>query len=281
MKHTAYTGKKIWNFLLYAGLLLWAVVSLFPFYWLSVMSTRTSSEFFRFPPVMVPGSSFLNNMEALFTIIDFPRAVVNSLIVSGARTGLALFFCSMTAFYFAKFEFPGRKFLYSFLLMTMMIPQRLLMIPQLIMMGKLGWISTLKALIIPNMIPAFGVFWMTQYCQGAIHDDLLNAGRIDGRGTFRLFWNIGFPITIPGLSFLAIHTFVTSWNDFLWPLIVLNDQKVYTVQVALGQLQGMFTKTDYGAVMCGTLLATLPIVIIFLICNKFFIAGIAAGGVKD
>lgn len=206
---------------------------------------------------------------------------MNSLIVSGARTGLALFFCSMTAFYFAKFEFPGRKFLYSFLLMTMMIPQQLLMIPQLIMMGKLGWISTLKALIIPNMIPAFGVFWMTQYCQGAIHDDLLNAGRIDGCGTFRLFWNIGFPITIPGLSFLAIHTFVTSWNDFLWPLIVLNDQKVYTVQVALGQLQGMFTKTDYGAVMCGTLLATLPIVIIFLICNKFFIAGIAAGGVKD
>ena len=122
---------------------------------------------------------------------------------------------------------------------------------------------------------------MTQYCRGAIHDDLLNAGRIDGCGTFRLFWNIGFPIMIPGLSFLAIHTFVSSWNDFLWPLIVLNDQKVYTVQVALGQLQGMFTKTDYGAVMCGTLLATLPVVIIFLICNKFFIAGIAAGGVKD
>ena len=144
-----------------------------------------------------------------------------------------------------------------------------------------GWITTLQALIIPNLIPAFGIFWMTQYCRGAIHDDLLNAGRIDGCGTFRLFWNIGFPIMIPGLSFLAIHTFVSSWNDFLWPLIVLNDQKVYTVQVALVQLQGMFTKTDYGAVMCGTLLATLPVVIIFLICNKFFIAGIAAGGVKD
>ena len=165
--------------------------------------------------------------------------------------------------------------------MTMMIPTQLLMIPQLIMMGNLGWISTLKALVIPNMIPAFGIFWMTQYCQGAIHDDLINAGRIDGCGTFRLFWNIGFPITVPGLAFLAIHTFLNTWNDFLWPLIVLNDQKVFTVQVALGQLQGMHTKTDYGAVMCGTLLATLPIVLIFLLCNKFFIAGIAAGGVKD
>lgn len=281
MEKTKNVGKHIRNILFYAGLIVWALISLFPFYWLTVMSTRTSSEFFRYPPVMVPGSSFLTNLEALLTIIDFPGAVLNSLIVSGAKTGVALFLCSMTAFYFAKFEFPGRKFLYAFLLMTMMIPQQLLMIPQLIMMGKLGWISTLKALIIPNMIPAFGIFWMTQYCRGAIHDDLLNAGRIDGCGTFRLFWNIGFPIMIPGLSFLAIHTFVSSWNDFLWPLIVLNDQKVYTMQVALGQLQGMFTKTDYGAVMCGTLLATLPVVIIFLICNKFFIAGIAASGVKD
>lgn len=274
-------GKKIPTIFFYFFVILWAFISLFPFYWLTVMATRTSAEFFRYPPIMIPGKMLIENATALFDTIDFPQAILNSLFVSTTKTVIALFFCSMTAFYFAKFRFPGKRILFTFLMMTMMIPTQLLMIPQLIMMGHLGWISTLKALIIPTMIPAFGIFWMNQYYQGAVHEDLLNAARIDGCGTFRLFWDIGFPITIPGLSFLAIHTFMTSWNDFLWPLIVLNDQKKFTVQVALGQLQGMHTKTDYGAVMCGTLLATLPVVIIFLICNKFFIAGIAAGGVKD
>ena len=119
------------------------------------------------------------------------------------------------------------------------------------------------------------------YGVGAIHDDLIHAGRIDGLGTFRLFWSIGLPIMTPGLAFLAIHTFMTAWNDFLWPLIVLSDQKNFTVQVALGQLQGMHTKTDYGAVTCGALLATLPLIVLFLACNRFFIAGIASGSIKD
>lgn len=273
--------KRITNIVFYFFLFLWVAISLFPFYWLFVMATRTSAEFFRYPPVMIPGGMLLQNAKSLFSVIDFPRSIMNTFTVAVLKTVAALFFCSMTAFYFAKFRFPGRNLLFPFVLMTMMIPTQLLMIPQLIMMGKLGWISTLKALIIPSLIPAFGVFWMTQYCQGAIHDDLINAGRIDGCGTFRLFWNIGFPIMVPGLAFLAIHTFMTAWNDFLWPLIVLNDQKVFTVQVTLGQLQGMHTKTDYSAVMFGALLSTLPIIIIFLICNKFFIAGIAAGGVKD
>ena len=119
------------------------------------------------------------------------------------------------------------------------------------------------------------------YGVGAIHDDLIHAGRIDGCGTFRLFWSIGLPIMTPGLAFLAIHTFMTAWNDFLWPLIVLSDQKNFTVQVALGQLQGMHTRTDYGAVTCGALLATLPLIVLFLACGRFFIAGIASGSIKD
>ena len=276
MKKANRLGLVTWFFVI-----LWAVISLFPFYWLSVMATRSSAEFFRYPPIMVPGGMLAANIRSLMTVIDLFRALLNTFFVAIVRTGSALFFCSMIAFYFAKFRFPGRRFLYSFILMTMMIPTQLLMIPQLIMMGRFGWISSLKALIIPSLIPAFGIFWMTQYCQGAIHDDLINAGRIDGCGTFGLFCHIGFPVTVPGLAFLAIHTFITVWNDYLWPLIVLNDQKVFTVQVAMGQLQGMHTKTDYGAVMSGAFLITLPIIVIFLICNRFFIAGIAAGGVKD
>lgn len=273
--------KRISRICLYLLVIAGAVVSLFPFYWLAVMGTRSSAEFFRYPPVMIPGDRLAENFRSLLTVIDFPQAILNSLVVSGLKTGAAIFFCSMAAFYFAKFRFPGKKILYGFVLFTMMIPTQLLMIPQLILMSNLGWVSTLKALIIPTMIPAFGIFWMTQYCKGAISDELISAGRVDGCSTFRLFWNVGFPIMIPGVAFLAIHTFLTSWNDFLWPLIVLNNQKVFTIQVALGQLQGMHTKTDYGAVMCGSLLATLPTILIFLCCNKFFIAGIAVGGVKE
>lgn len=273
--------KRMGKFLLYLLVFLGAAVSLFPFYWLFVMATRTSAEFFRFPPIFVPGGRLAENFRSLSSVIDFTRALLNSLLVSSVKTASALFFCSMAAFFFAKFRFPGKKWLFSFILMTMMIPSQLLMIPQLIQMGRMNLISSLYALILPTMVPAFGIFWMKQYCEGAIHEDLINAGRIDGCNTFRLFWNVGFPIMIPGLAFLAIHTFMTTWNDFLWPLIVLNDQKNFTVQVALGQLQGMHTKTDYGAVTCGALLATLPLIVIFLCCNKFFIAGIAAGGVKD
>lgn len=273
--------RKNYRIFLYIVMIIWLVVSLFPFYWLSVMSTRTSAEFFHYPPIMIPGKQLIKNFKALITVIDFPVAIKNSLIVCTIKTVVALFFCSLSSFFFAKFSFPGKKLLYGFIVFTMMIPTQLLMIPQLIMMSKFGWVSTLKALIIPSMIPAFGIFWMTQYFEGAIHNDLLNAARIDGCSTFRLYWNIGLPISAPGLAFLAIHTFLSSWNDYLWPLIVLNNQKVYTVQVALGQLQGMHTKTDYGAVMCGSFLTTLPTVVIFLLCNKFFISGIAAGGVKD
>lgn len=266
---------------MYAFILLGVAISLFPFYWLFVMSTRASAEFFRFPPVMIPGLNLGDNFASLLTVIDFTRSLLNSLIVSTVRTVAALFLCSMTAFYFAKFRFPGRKALFAFILMTMMIPSQLLMIPQLIMMGRLGLVSSLWALILPSLVPAFGIFRMHQYRVGAIHDDLIHAGRIDGCGTFRLFWSIGLPIMTPGLAFLAIHTFMTAWNDFLWPLIVLSDQKNFTVQVALGQLQGMHTKTDYGAVTCGALLATLPLIVLFLACNRFFIAGIASGSIKD
>lgn len=167
---------------MYAFILLGVAISLFPFYWLFVMSTRASAEFFRFPPVMIPGLNLGDNFASLLTVIDFTRSLLNSLIVSTVRTVAALFLCSMTAFYFAKFRFPGRKALFAFILMTMMIPQ-------LIMMGRLGLVSSLWALILPSLVPAFGIFWMRQYCVGAIHDDLIHAGRIDGLGTFRLPYN--------------------------------------------------------------------------------------------
>jgi len=164
---------------------------------------------------------------------------------------------------------------------TMMIPPQLNLIPQLIIMNKLGWLSTFKALILPGLIPAFGIYWMNQYCIGSIHDDLIHSARIDGCGTFGLFLHVGLPIMVPGCAFLCIYIFMDSWNDYLWPLIVTNDSRRNTLQVALAQLQGAYNSTDYGMVMCGVLLATLPLFIIFLLFSRQFTADITAGAIKS
>ncbi|MDY3250816.1 MAG: carbohydrate ABC transporter permease [Candidatus Choladocola sp.] len=258
-----------------------ALISLFPFYWLTVMATNTSASFMRFPPVLVFGDQFLTNVKNLFSTINFGQSMLNTLIVASVKTVGGVFFCSMAAFYFSKFRFPGRKLLFGFCMLTMMIPPQLNMIPQLIIMNKLGWLSTLRALIIPGLIPAFGVYWMNQYCTGAIHDDLINCARIDGCSTFGLFYHVGLPIIIPGCAFLCIYIFMDSWNDYLWPLIVTNSSSKNTIQVALAQLQGAYNSIDYGMVMCGVLLATLPLFVVFLLFSKQFTADIAAGAIKD
>ena len=267
--------------LMYVLLILGALISLFPFYWLVVMATNNSSAFMKYPPVLTFGGQFLKNLTNLLSTIRFGTAMKNTIIVSTVRTVGGVFFCSMAAFYFAKFKFPGRRLLFAFCMFTMMIPPQLNMIPQLVLMNKLGWLSTLRALIVPGLIPAFGVYWMNQYCCGAIHDDLINSARIDGCGTFGLYCHVGFPIIMPGSAFLFIYIFMDSWNDYLWPLIVINDSSKNTLQVALAQLQGAYNSTDYGMVMCGVMLATLPLFVIFLLCSKQFTADIAAGSIKD
>ena len=267
--------------LLYGFIILGALVSLFPFYWLAVMATNSSAAFMRFPPVMVFGGQFMTNMTNLLSSIQFGRAMFNTFVVAVCKTAGGVFFCSLASFYFAKFKFPGRRFLFALCLVTMMIPPQLNLIPQLIIMNKLGWLSTFQALILPGLIPAFGIYWMNQYCIGSIHDDLIHSARIDGCGTFGLFLHVGLPIMVPGCAFLCIYIFMDSWNDYLWPLIVTNDSRRNTLQVALAQLQGAYNSTDYGMVMCGVLLATLPLFIIFLLFSRQFTADITAGAIKS
>ena len=276
-------GKKIKasRVIMYILLIFGAFISLFPFYWLTVMATNESAAFMRYPPVLTFGGRFMENLQNLLNTVDFATALGNTVIVSLVRTFGGVFFCSMAAFYFAKFKFPGRRILFAFCMLTMMIPPQLNMIPQLIIMNKIGWLSTLKALIVPNLIPAFGVYWMNQYCTGAIHDDLINSAKIDGCSTFGLYIHVGLPIITPGSAFLCIYIFMESWNDYLWPLIVTNDVKKNTLQLALAQLQGAYNSTDYGMVMCGVLLATLPLFVVFLLFSRQFMADVAAGAVKD
>jgi cellobiose transport system permease protein len=277
---TAKLSFRLGSFIVYVGMCLGALVSLFPFYWLFVMSTSKTSDMFRFPPRMVPSNQLLINIDKVLDHVGFFQSFGNSLLVAGMHTLIVLFFCSMAGFAFAKFSFPAKGPLFLFLLMTMMVPQQLGLIPQFIIMQKLGWINELKALIIPGAANAFGIFWMRQYTQSVIHDELVNAGRMDGCSSFDLFWRIALPILKPALATLGIITFLNSWNDYLWPLVVISVQNKFTIQMLIASMNGVYS-TDYSMVMAATLMATVPLIIVFIIFSRQFISGLMQGAVKD
>ena len=266
--------------ILHVVLVLGALVSLFPFYWMLVMATNTTEVIFKYPPRLIPGSQLLVNIRAVLDSVDFWGSLGNTVIVAVTTTVLVLFFDSLAAFVFAKFDFPGKKMLFVILLATFMVPAQLSVVPQFVIMAHLGWVGSFKALIIPAMVNAFGIFWMRQYAEGAIPNELLEAGRVDGCKFMRLYFNIALPTLRPALAFLGIFTFIGVWNDYLWPLIVLTDKNKQTLQVALSQLNSVYG-TDYSMVMAGTLLSTIPLIVIFLIGARQFIADLTAGAVKS
>ncbi|MEU1403042.1 carbohydrate ABC transporter permease [Streptomyces sp. NPDC005728] len=265
---------------LHAVLVIGLLLSAFPFYWAVIMSTHTSSEIFSYPPKLLPGSHFLQNVRHLLDSVDFFGSMLNSLLVAGSVTVLVLFFDSLAAFVFAKFDFPGRRPLFGLLMLIFMVPAQLAAVPQFVIMAKLGWIGSMTSLIVPAAANAFGIFWMRQYMKGAIHDELLDASRIDGADFLRQFWHVALPVVRPGLAFLGIFTFMGQWNDYAWPLIALTDPDNVTLQVALSQLNGTHGTTDYGMVMTGALLALIPLLIVFAIGARQIIGDLAKGAIR-
>jgi len=185
----------------------------------------------------------------------------------------------MAAFTFAKFEFPGRRLLFGVLLGMYMLPTQLALLPQFVIVSHLGLAGTLRALVIPPLANAFGIFWMRQYAVGAIPDELLDAAKLDGAGFMRQYWQIGLPLLRPGLAFLGIYTFIAAWNDYIWPLIVLVNPDRLTLQVSLDQLKTSHG-TDYSMVMAGALVAVAPLVIAFTLFARGFVADAARGALR-
>jgi cellobiose transport system permease protein len=263
----------------HAVLLLGVLVSIFPFYWMIVLATNTTADTFRFPPKLTLGPQLFENLGRVFGNIDFFGSMLNTVIVAVLTTAAVLLFDSMAAFAFAKFDFPGRRFLFVVLLGTFMIPAQLNAIPQFVVMAHLGWVGSLAALVVPAAANAFGIFWMRQYIEGAVPDELLDAARIDGCGFFRQYWHVTLPVLRPALAFLGIFTFIGVWNDYLWPLVVLVDPDRLTLQVALSQLNSVHG-TDYSMIMAGTLLAVLPLIAVFVLGARNFVADLVKGAVR-
>ena len=244
-----------------------ALAGLFPFYWLVVMATSTSGEVFRFPPRMIPGSRFLDNLG-------------HSLIVALCAVVLATFLCSLGGFVFARMRFPGRGKLFGFVLATLVFPTGVSLAPTLEIYSHLGWINTFLPLIAPGAASAFGLFWMRQYALSAIPYELIEASTLDGCGLLRTYWHVALPAMRPAIASFGIFTFMWSWNDYLWPLLVLNDPEKYTVPVALAQLKGTYGNIDYSVVMAGTLVGAVLLLVLFLFVRKWIFSNMVAGAVK-
>ncbi|MCE7793928.1 carbohydrate ABC transporter permease [Salipaludibacillus sp. CUR1] len=277
------TNKKnvsIAKYFVYAGLILVSLASLFPFYWMFVMATNPNSAINQTPPAMIPGSNMVSNFQLVLDSIPFWGAMLNSLIVSSTITLGVLILCSLAGFAFAKLDFPGRTILFVFILGTMMIPPQLGLIPTYFIITELGWLSDLRAVIVPGLMNAFGIFWMRQYIASAVPDEIIEAARIDGCSNFRIYWNIIIPTVLPAFATLGIIVFMAIWGDYLWPLVVLQDQSMHTIQVALRSLMDDRVR-DYGMILSGTFWATVPLVVIFLLFNKLFIKSITDGAVKS
>ncbi|MEG8278965.1 carbohydrate ABC transporter permease [Streptomyces sp. AHA2] len=265
---------------LHAVLVLGLLLSAFPFYWAVIMSTHTSTEIFSYPPKLLPGSHFTENVRHLFDTVDFFGSLFNSLLVAVSVTVLVLFLDSLAAFVFAKFAFPGKRALFALLMLIFMVPMQLQAIPQFVIMAKLGWIGSMTSLIVPAAANAFGIFWMRQYMRSAVPDELIDASKLDGAGFLRQYWHVALPVVRPGLAFLGIFTFMSQWNDYAWPLIALTNPDNVTLQVALSQLNGTHGTTDYGMVMTGALLALIPLLVVFAIGARQIIGDLAKGAVR-
>jgi multiple sugar transport system permease protein len=265
--------------LIYAALASGAVLTLLPLLWMVSASLMPTGEATALPPRLLPSSVTLEHYAALFTRLNLARYAANSLLLAGAVTLISLLLNSMAGYAFAKFRFRGREPLFHLLLAALVIPGQVGMLPLFLMLKEMGCINTYWGVIIPGMASIFGIFLFRQYAL-SIPDSLLDAARIDGAGELRIYWSLVLPVCRPILVTLAVFTFMGTWNDFLWPLIVLTDNRRYTLPVALANLLGEHVQ-DTELMMAGAVLTVLPVVIVFMFLQRYYIEGILAGGLKE
>jgi multiple sugar transport system permease protein len=264
-----------WTFLILGG-----IAMLAPFYFMFVFSTHLRTDIFSVPPPLWFGPHFLDNMAILMAKIPFWKNLGWSVYVAVLSTGLTLLFCSMAGFAFAAYEFRFKKALFALVMATMLIPAFLGMIPTFMIMDALGWIDQPRALYVPAAAPAMGIFLMRQYIESAIPRDLLEAARMDGCGELSIYARIVVPLLGPAFGTLGLIAFIASWNNFIGPLIVMRSVERYTFPLALRSVQSP-VDTEWGALMAGSVVAVLPLLVIFIFSSRRLIAGLTAGAVKS
>jgi len=255
-----------------------AALTLFPLLWMVAVSLMAPGESSTFPPPLVPGNPTLANYRELFTRGGIGRYLANSLFLAAAVTLVSLAFNVAAGYGFAKLRFRGRDRLFQFLLGALVIPSQVAMVPLFMLLKTLGLVNSYGGIIVPAMAGIFGIFLVRQYAL-SVPDELLEAARIDGASEFRIFWSIVVPLLAPIIVTLAVFTLLGTWNDFMWPLIVLADQHLYTLPVALASLAREHVQ-DNELMMAGSVLTTLPTLVVFIALQRYYLQGLMAGSIK-
>lgn len=279
MRITRGAGSGVRTAVLHLTLIGLTAVTLFPLVWMVSVSLTPAGAATRLPPAWWPEVPTLVHYRFLFERLDIARYVWNSTLIAGSITLLSLLVNSLAGYAFAKLRFAGKERLFRLLLAAMVIPGQAGMLPLFLMLKSLGLINTYAGVVVPGMASIFGVFLIRQYAM-SIPDSLLDAARIDGAGEFRIFWSLVLPLCKPVLVTLAMFTFMGSWNDFMWPLIILASDQRYTLPVALANLMGEHAQ-DAELMMAGAVLTVLPVIVLFLLLQRYYMEGLVAGALKE
>jgi len=273
---TGTTMKAGWG--TYAAALLVAFVSVFPLYYTIVMASHTNAEMASATPPLLPNASVFDNVGKALDLAPLNKGLINSVIVSGLITLGTVAFCTLAGFAFAKLRFRGAGVLLAICIATMMVPLQMGVIPLYMLMARFGLAGHLSSVILPYLCTAFGVFFMRQYIASAVPDELIEAAWIDGANPLRVFWSVVVPAVRPAMAVLGMLTFLTSWNEFFWPIIALNSQNP-TIQVSFQSLATGYAPQQ-SIVMAGTLYGTIPVLIVFVLLGRQIVGGIMQGAVK-
>jgi multiple sugar transport system permease protein len=264
---------------LYVVLILGLLVVVGPFVWMLLASVKPEAEIRAVPPTWLPHTFTLANFRSLFTRLNFPLYFFNSTLVAALITAGNLVFCSLLGYALAKLRYPGRKALFLVVLGMLMVPGMVTFVPQFVLVSNMHLANSYAGLVLPFLAGPFGVFLMRQFLL-SIPDDLIEAARIDGAGEFRIFWRVVLPLCRPALATLGILTFLSSWNNFLWPLVVATTEDKYTLPVALALYSVGQNRVNFGLLLAGAVVVVLPVLILFLVLQRHFLRGIATTGLK-
>ncbi len=267
------------NWLLYALLFFGILLVVGPFLWMLLGSFKPQAEFLRNPPTFLPDAPTMDNYQRLIERLDFPRFFFNSTVVAAAVTAGNLIFCPMLGYALAKLPWRGKGIVLAVVLATLMVPAGVTLIPNFVLMSSLDLVNTYPGLILPFLAGPFGVFLMRQFMQ-SVPDELLEAARIDGANEWRTFWSVVMPLATPILATLGILTFLGSWNGFLYPLIMATEPEMYTLPVALATFATGQFQADHGMLMAGSVILVVPVLIVFILFQRWITEGIATTGLK-
>lgn len=266
------------NIIIWVLLLAGALVMFFPIYWMFATAVRPQSQLFDGEFDLFPSELVWGNFVDAWNKLPWTQFYINSIVIAVVAVVVTVFINLLAGYTFAKYEFPGRNIIFLLLISTLMIPIQVIMVPEFLIISWLGWVNTYWGVIVPRAAEAFGLFMVRQFMV-SIPDELIESARLDGAGEFAIFWKIVLPLSWPIIAVLTIFTFMWRWNDFAWPLVALQERSSYTVPLGLNLMQGQYF-TDWNGIMSMALVSIIPMLLVFVFFQRYFIQGFATSGMK-